>query len=271
MPKRSPSYDRLDASAVLRTVVRLQHRIATRFPNRNLRKVADELRTVVADVTTRSEHPDFLLRSLRIFSRVAVIAMVALTLLVLVLIAQDLATGADGVRALDWVQGLEAGINDLVFVGLAVGFLWLVPARIERARTLRVLYRLRSLAHVIDMHQLTKDPERLSAAFRPTSASVDEHMSAMDMANYLDYCSELLSLVGKAAALLGEDTSDSAILATVSDIEELTTGMARKIWQKLALLPPQLRPDPSISTERAFSPSLRQLLPDPEAHGEEDQ
>lgn len=264
MRQRATSYDRLDASAVLSTVVRLQHRIATRFPERNLRRVAAELRTVVADVTMRSESPDLLLRSLRIFSRVAIVAMVALTILVLVLVARDLTTGADGVRALDWVQGLEAGISDLVFVGLAVGFLWLVPTRIERARTLRVLYRLRSLAHVIDMHQLTKDPERLSASFRPTSASVDEHMSAMDMANYLDYCSELLSLVGKAAALLGEDTTDGPLLATVSDIESLTTGMSRKIWQKVALLPPQPRLDPTGSADRAFPPSLRESSSHPQ-------
>ena len=62
-------------------------------------------------------------------------------------------------------------------------------------------------------------------------------MNATDMASYLDYCSEMLSLVGKTAALYAEHTTDSAVLATISDIESLTTGMSRKIWQKVALLP----------------------------------
>ncbi len=61
--------------------------------------------------------------------------------------------------------------------------------------------------------------------------------STADMASYLDYCSEMLSLVGKTAALYAERTTDSAVLATISDIESLTTGMSRKIWQKVALLP----------------------------------
>jgi hypothetical protein len=57
------------------------------------------------------------------------------------------------------------------------------------------------------------------------------------MANYLDYCSELLSLVSKTAAVYAERSTDPAVLATISDIENLTNGMARKIWQKLGLIP----------------------------------
>jgi hypothetical protein len=62
-------------------------------------------------------------------------------------------------------------------------------------------------------------------------------MTAAQLGNYLDYCSKLLSLVSKTAALYGEDTADPAILTTVAGIEDLTTGMSRKIWQKIALLP----------------------------------
>ncbi|HLV54180.1 MAG TPA: hypothetical protein VKY71_01245 [Actinotalea caeni] len=237
MRERVQHYDRLDATAVLATVERLQRRIAARFPERNLSRVAEELQAVVADVTERAESPDLLLRWLRVASRVAVAGLVVLTGLVVVVLVRDLQRAPDEVDALDWVQGLEAGINDVVFAGIAVGFLWLVPSRMERSRALQVLYRLRSLAHIIDMHQLTKDPERLNADFRRTPASVDTRMTAIDMANYLDYCSEMLSLVGKAAALFGDRTTDSAVLDTVSDVESLTDNMSTKIWQKVALLP----------------------------------
>jgi len=47
----------------------------------------------------------------------------------------------------------------------------------------------------------------------------------------------MLSLIGKVAALCAEESRDSLVLTTVSDLETLTTGMSRKIWQKISLLP----------------------------------
>ena len=45
-------------------------------------------------------------------------------------------------------------------------FLWSFPERLQRGRLLNLLHQLRSTAHVIDMHQLTKDPEQLRAELR---------------------------------------------------------------------------------------------------------
>ena len=87
------------------------------------------------------------------------------------------------------------------------------------------------------MHQLTKDPERLRPDFHATRESVDPALSRDDMEHYLDYCSEMLSLLGKIAALCAEESQDAVVLDTVSTIETLTTGMSRKIWQKISLLP----------------------------------
>jgi hypothetical protein len=64
------------------------------------------------------------------------------------------------------------------------------------------------------------------------------------MERYLDYCSEMLSLVGKIAALCAEESQDSVVLDTVSTVENLTTGMSRKIWQKISLLPTDEHPSP---------------------------
>jgi hypothetical protein len=66
----------------------------------------------------------------------------------------------------------ESLVNDLVFAAIAVVFLWAFPERLERRDLLRLLHRLRSLAHVIDMHQLSKDPSRRARATRrPHKAS----------------------------------------------------------------------------------------------------
>ncbi len=107
----------------------------------------------------------------------------------------------------------------------------------ERSQVLGQLHRLRSLAHIVDMHQLTKDPERLRPNFDPTRESVDPHLTRADMEHYLDYCSEMLSLIGKVAALCAEGSQDSLVLDTVSRIEALTSGMSGQIWQKISLLP----------------------------------
>ena len=142
--------------------------------------------------------------------------------------------------SVDWIPLAESLVNDIVFVAVAVYFLVALPDRLERRRLLRLLHRLRSLAHIIDMHQLTKDPDRLRPGWQSTSQSVTVGLNRDEMESYLDYCSEMLSLVGKVAALCAEESQDAVVLETTSTIETLTTGMSRKIWAKISLLPPAI-------------------------------
>lgn len=60
-------------------------------------------------------------------------------------------------------------------------------------------HQLRSIVHIVDMHQLTKDPERL-------------------------------------AALFVQHFNDPVVLSTVNEVETLVTGLSGKIWQKITLL-----------------------------------
>ena len=61
-------------------------------------------------------------------------------------------------------------------------------------------------------------------------------MSAPELGRYLDYCSELLSVTSKLAALLVQYFNDEVVLGAVNEIETLTTGLSGKIWQKIRLL-----------------------------------
>jgi hypothetical protein len=140
-------------------------------------------------------------------------------------------------RTVDWVPLIESTVNDLVFAGIALVFLWALPERLERRTLLALLHRLRSLAHVIDMHQLSKDPEQVSSTYEPTAESVRHGLDADQMHHYLGYCSEMLSLTAKTAALCAEHSADGVVLETVSTIETLTTELSNKIWQKISLLP----------------------------------
>ena len=61
-------------------------------------------------------------------------------------------------------------------------------------------------------------------------------MTEFELIRYLDYCSEMLSLTGKLAALYMQDMRDPVIIESVNEIEDLTTSLSRKIWQKIMVL-----------------------------------
>jgi hypothetical protein len=136
----------------------------------------------------------------------------------------------------DLVQTLEAGINDVLLIGAAIFFLTTMERRIKRHRALAAIHELRSVAHIIDMHQLTKDPERLMLPASPNSNSTLAGMTMYELRRYLEYCGEMLSLVGKIATLYVQKFDDDVSLAAASEVEELTTGLSQKIWQKIMIL-----------------------------------
>jgi len=227
---------RLSAAPVQAMIVQLEQRIEARFPDRGLRGVARDLTLMADDVAGNALETQRRLRGVRVVARAMVLVVIVATVAVLAVALRDAVRGGV-LSSLEWVPLIESIINDLVFAAIAVFFLYALPGRLSRERLLTQLHRLRSLAHIIDMHQLNKDPERLRAGFRPTAESVDPGLSRDDLERYLEYCTELLSLVGKVAALCAEESQDPVVLETVSTIETLTTSMSRKIWQKISLLP----------------------------------
>lgn len=61
-------------------------------------------------------------------------------------------------------------------------------------------------------------------------------LDAPDLNRYLEFCTDLLALISKLAALHDEHEQDEVILEAVNDIETLTNGLSRKIWQKIAIV-----------------------------------
>ena len=143
--------------------------------------------------------------------------------------------------------GLWLHFGMLVFSNIAISifFAVLVPfflgsleMRFKRSLALRSLHALRSLAHVVDMHQLTKDPAVILAgtSFRPTESSPARSMTPYQLTRYLEYCSEMLSLTSKLAAMHVQYFDDPVVLDAVNDIESLTQGLSNKVWQKIMIL-----------------------------------
>jgi len=236
--RTSPSGDEIQLAAdhVGATVKHLERRIEARFGERGLTKAARDLGNLVTVVHSRADESRDRLRRMTLIARAVGIVIVVATLVALVISLRSAVVQGLS-RTVDWVPLVESTVNDLVFAAIAVVFLWAFPERLERRTLLRLLHRLRSLAHVIDMHQLSKDPEQLSPTYVPTPQSIVHGLDADQLHHYLTYCSEMLSLTAKTAALCGEYSTDGVVLETISYIETLTTELSNKIWQKISLLP----------------------------------
>ncbi|HMC57218.1 MAG TPA: hypothetical protein VKH19_18710 [Gemmatimonadaceae bacterium] len=225
------SYRQLDGQQIVATLEQLRERIATRFPDANLRQLSEQELAVARDAIVCAEwlrRPHW---PLRLGAGLAVVTLLSL----LVGVAGITLRAPANMGLSDLVQTIEAGVNDVVFFGIAIFFIVSLERRVKRRRALALIHQLRSLAHIVDMHQLTKDPERLmSVDAEPIAA--DRRTSGADLSKYLDFCSELLSLASKIAALLVQHFDDDAVLAGVDEIETLTTGLSGKIWQKITIV-----------------------------------
>ena len=226
------SYLALDAAEIVRTIERLGQRINERFPGSGLGSVCAQLLATTRLAGERSTDIARPILSLRIASAgLAVIIFAGILLMV-----TRLRPPAGAFELGQFIQVLEAGINDVVLIGAAIFFLATAETRIKRRRALRALHELRAIAHIIDMHQLTKDPERATGQGTPTESSPERPLSKLELGRYLDYCSEMLSLTGKVAALYVQTFDDGVALQAVNEIEDLTTGLSQKIWQKMMIL-----------------------------------
>jgi hypothetical protein len=227
---------RLESRYIAHAATKLEARIRARLPGRRLAEVAHRLSAQVPEIHDGFEGSYERFKRTQWWSRAASIVIVVATVVALVFALRDLFETGD-LHTRDLVPLVESTINDIVFAAIAVFFLWALPERRERRTLVGLLHQLRSMAHVVDMHQLDKDPEQARTDYVPTDKSPQNRMNAEELHHYFDYCSELVSLIAKTAALCAERTSDPVVLGTVSNLETLAAQMSQKIWQKISLLP----------------------------------
>jgi hypothetical protein len=237
-------YRSIDSQSVVSTVARLRDRIRERLPGSSLSRVADELYEVALHSAERAQWARKPLLSVRML-----MAFVALLIVCgLFLAASSLRLSLEVGSAAELLQAVEAAVNDLIFLAVGLYFLVGLEGRIKRSRILAALHELRSLSHIIDMHQLTKDPDRLvdqgdESARADTPSSPRRSLTRFELGRYLDYCSEMLALLGKIAALYAQNTNDPVALGAVDQIEDLTSMLSQKIAQKILILHTGARPN----------------------------
>ena len=224
---------KLQPENIHQTAVLLTKRIRERFPASGLGTVADEVVRLSSNALERSNwiaKPNYLLRAVVVF-----FVTLLLSFLFYIVFPQ-IRVNTSPLSWHEYLSGIEAGLNDLVYIGLLVVFLWSVELRLKRKKVIQAIRQLRSVAHIIDMHQLTKDPERAIYRGTGTESSPPRPMTVEELARYLDYCSEMLSILSKVAVVYIQHFDDAVALDAVDDLEGLTSGLQRKVWQKIAIL-----------------------------------
>jgi hypothetical protein len=228
------SYSKLDSAPIRTTIEQLHDRICERFPDSGLSRVAAELAAVARENETVIEElrrPNWLVRGAAFVVLAVLLGLAAWIVNSFLHIAE-----ARSGTLSDLLQAADSAINEVIFLALAIFFLMSVETRVKRRRALGMIHQLRSLAHILDMHQLTKDPEYVLREVSATASSPARPLTRAQLTRYLEYCSELLALVSKLAALHAQDLQDAVVLEAVNDVETLTADLSRKVWQKITIL-----------------------------------
>jgi hypothetical protein len=217
----------LEPDRIIDALTVLGARIRNRFPEAGLNAACERLLAISRRAKRRAETIARPIRGLR----------VAVALLVLVLLAAPLFVTASfdtPRKALDLfslVELIDSLARNLTLIAIAVIFLVTLETRIKRIRVLKAIRELRNVAHIIDMHQLSKDPDHATHGL-PSA----DRLSGYAMSRYLEYCNELLALTGKIAAVYIQEFDDSGAVQAVNEIEQLTAGLSQQILQKILIL-----------------------------------
>ncbi|MCA9605395.1 MAG: hypothetical protein KC619_07360 [Myxococcales bacterium] len=227
---------RIEPKKLVATAERLERRIQERFEGSGLGRVCGELvkRASQAEQACQQiREPHWRLRALS-GTIVAVIVLIALGAAWVAI--ENASTAASPFDWRDIPTVGESVANEVLLLAAAIWFFVTLERKRKRERVIGAMNQLRTLAHLIDIHQLAKHPEMIGVTDRDTASSPKRELDPFEMGRYLDYCSEMLALTGKVAALYGEAFEDPEANEAVNDLEEICIGLSRKIWQKIILL-----------------------------------
>ena len=198
-------------------------RIKAKFPDSGLSRVAAELVSMVEEAGIRAEaihRPNWPLRVGVVLLSLGAGAGPAAGHLVA---GEDRPEGRDG--ALHVRRVGAAGLLLLRGGGPLFGVAGNPP---EAAPRLSALHELRAMAHVVEMHQIAKDPVGLLAGGAAAKPDGREQTTKTpeELNRYLNYCNELLSIISKIAALYVQDFPDAPTVGAEDQVENLCSGIS---------------------------------------------
>jgi hypothetical protein len=229
---------------LLETAEGVQRRILMTFPGSGLSEVAGEVVNLLRQslvVAERIRRPNLWLRA-------------GLILLPLLLVLVFWFTFRTEVGGHIWDRVFKAVTANQVAVAWVIAvfvFLITLEVRLKRHRTIKAVHELRAMAHLIDMHQLAKDPGLLAC-----EEASEKTLTPETMGRYLHYCTELLALVSKIGHMYVQGFADVGAMTAVDHCESLSSGLSQKIWQKIMILD-RIRADAADDTVATVQPKPR--------------
>lgn len=247
LPVKFPTgkYSELDAVHILNTLKSVEERTNQDFPGSGLGKVAAELQEVGQAIVLLSQKLRHPIWALRVLTLIGIVGLIAVAVWVFYMALTISPSGQDGL--METLQAIESVTNELIFLTIGILFFATLENRLKRRAAIDSLHRLRSFAHVIDMHQLTKDPNNV---LRPEGNTDPRFKSPEDLIRYLDLCTDLLSINSKLAALHVQYFQNNEVLNNVSEVEMLSHELSRKIWQKIMIVDVMAKDLQPSTTER---------------------
>jgi hypothetical protein len=223
--------DILDCRKILETIDLLNLRIAERFPDASLADLGRHLYEIgkeTDEIVQWIEKPNN-------WYRLLVFIIIFLVIVSLFYTISTLEIDFREFTLSHFVQIADSSLNTIFFLGGAVIFIVSVETRAKRKKVIAAINRIRAIIHIIDAHQLTKDPATIAQEDKATKSSPQRKMTRYELTRYLDYCSEMLSLACKIGFLYVQRFNDPVSIKAVNELEVLSGGISNKIWQKIQI------------------------------------
>ncbi len=223
------SYKNLNIEKITEAIHILSLRINDRFPEAGLLKVCKELK----ELSIASKKNIERVNKPYIFFRIAFYLLILVAAAALYYTFFHIKADPELSNIANLITVSEALVSETAMIGASFYFLYKLEDLMKQKHILNALHELRIIAHIIDMHQLTKDPSYILSD--KTEHSPKRDLTKNDLSRYLDYCCEMLSLTSKVAANYANNNKDQVVLNTINDIENLSSSLSGKIWQKIEL------------------------------------
>lgn len=223
-------YRTIDPTKLILTISKMADRVEDHFPSSGLASVANEVAAVAEGTVARVAE----IKRPRMGLRIMVGLMVVLVISGPLLFSLVLSFSENMTSLGEFLQATDAGLHMILVLAGGIVFLVGMENRMRRNQALEALSEFRSLAHLVDLHQINKDPGLDDVV--PPEHDRRTVRSDKELAYYLDYSGDLLSIVGKLAAYYAQNLQDRVVLDAVNEIETLTSTLSNKLWLKILVL-----------------------------------
>ena len=152
--KIKEGYRALDPGKLKGSIDKIAAQVGAAFPDSGLAGLAKDMTLVTRETIVLADE----IRKPMWLVRVMASVLILLALVWPLILAPFLDFKETFTSLAEFLEATDAGLHMILVIGAGVIFLVSVENRIKRNRALDSLSTLRSIAHIIDMHQITKDP-----------------------------------------------------------------------------------------------------------------